>query len=227
MALLSHPVRGAAMWSGPAAVEMAGRLVGPADVAIRPGRQEATFRWGAGLRITGKVTDKGGRPVAGARVSAFEGFAAGNGVKTDLEGRYALEAGFVEGATFVLVEADGYVQVEASPTERPKDGVTEVVVDVTLEQAAVLSGRVVDPLGTPVAGARVRLLLGEAALGRFSLLMFQPVEGLSGEADGSSSTRSRRARAGPCRRATPATSTPPRSPWTWRAAPRPRSRTSC
>jgi protocatechuate 3,4-dioxygenase beta subunit len=142
-----------------------------AGVAVGTGN--VTFRLDRLGRISGRLLDTEGRPLAGSQVSArvFNGavrsggpssrlpdldrLGGGDAAETDAEGRF--ELGGVRPGT-VTLEARG-------PAHLPIEGYTVVVVagatvaNVTLraETGAVLVASVVDPLGKPVAGALVEV----------------------------------------------------------------------
>lgn len=142
--------------------------------ATAPGRQEARL---AGLEaqagqdlqgievvltpgavLAGRVLSPAGQPVPGAEVSLLpEGSATVSllsvgAVLSDEQGRYRLE-GISPGTHAVRAEHEEY-----RPVQRRLDVQAGAnTLDLTLEPGAALSGRVVDPLGAPVAGARVFL----------------------------------------------------------------------
>jgi hypothetical protein len=94
-------------------------------------------------RATFVVVDRDGAAIAGARVRAFADGRTLAEAHTDGRGRAALVA--VPAATPCVVDAFGYW---------PADAATADDVQVVLQPAAVLRGRVFDAEGAPCAGAR-------------------------------------------------------------------------
>ncbi len=124
-------------------------------VSVEAGRESVKdFVVGRGFVFTGRVTDKDtGEPVAGARVTLVA-----NERKlgiTDDEGRYTvqgLEWDLVVGA-FGEVKAQGYRN--GSFVFHNNNFNSPFTKDFTLRRAAEVNGRVLDPAGEKVAGARV------------------------------------------------------------------------
>lgn len=139
-------------------------LAGNAVLKVKPG-----------VRIAGIVTDAQGRPVAGARVWADAGEAAGCSrswdewtavrpggcmcgivADTDEQGRYALAA-ITPQVVAVYAAApghgpgSGYVNASASQVGE------RAPLDIQLTPATTLAGRVVDPQGQPIAGAYIAI----------------------------------------------------------------------
>ena len=116
-------------------------------------------------RITGRVIEEGiGTPIAGARVMLLPErpprtapFEPPPQAVTDADGRYAFE-GLAPGRYRLSVQQPGYVQqapftpppvVELGPDRM------QVQRDLALQRGAVITGRIVDQSGRPVAEARV------------------------------------------------------------------------
>ncbi|MGZ3427692.1 MAG: carboxypeptidase-like regulatory domain-containing protein, partial [Polyangia bacterium] len=129
--VLTAAVAAAAVVAGGALLMMhAGRrpLAGGRDGGVTAGG-----RWA----VAGRVVDRLGRPIAGARVQARP--AGGDGgawlvAATDVEGRYVLRLG--SGAPARLrVEADGFVVEELGDVEPPQAGL-----EFTLARRLALEG---------------------------------------------------------------------------------------
>lgn len=118
--------------------------------------------------IGGRVVDPEGRPVAGAIVYASDvtGFREipldeidpvdapwirRFETKTDASGRFTLQPE-ARGAVRVAVRASGFAPLDA---EKAVSGGGQDLGDFRLERSVVLSGRVVDSIGRPVAGAEL------------------------------------------------------------------------
>lgn len=100
-----------------------------------------------GARLSGLVTTDGGEPVAGAvlRVASARG-------ASDAEGRYRI-AGVPLGVQALRVAHPAYRTLTRELDVQPGEN----RVDVTVEQGAVVSGRVIDEEGAPRPGAAVAL----------------------------------------------------------------------
>jgi len=122
-------------------------------------RSELTLRLPdlARIAISGRVTDAAtGRPVRGARVWTFEGDTA----ESDADGRYSIEsAAFPSGGSPARLSAaaDGYAANVLALPRPAVDAARLDDVDVVLERAARVRGRVVDESGAAVAGACVNV----------------------------------------------------------------------
>lgn len=152
----------------------------PAEIAL------GDVRLVAAAFLEGRVTDERGAPVAGASVTLrpvdgdFMAFHEGppvEPVQTGADGQF--RSGHVAAGTRVnvSVEHPGYVDAHAPGVEVPR---AEPLL-VTLQAGRSLSGRVVDPSGKPVAGARLTPS-PETGLGSFAI---QSLRGPRTESDGS------------------------------------------
>jgi protocatechuate 3,4-dioxygenase beta subunit len=151
--------------------------------------------------LTGWVRKPDGSPLAGARVRAYwtscdygGGGTQGEAAETDAAGRYMI-AGIVPGGKYVVtVRAEGYAGNDYLHMKKAKPDPGDVVEvePVTLESGVVLTGRVVDRKGAPVANLKILLISVRNHLmhsvtdkdGRFKFdgVAAEPV-GLSGELD--------------------------------------------
>jgi hypothetical protein len=144
----------------------------PVELRVPEGGEPADVRLvlDRGARLSGLVTSDGGEPVAGAvlRVAAARG-------ASDAEGRYRI-AGVPLGIQALLVAHPDYRMLTRELDVQPGEN----RVDVTVEEGAAVSGRVVDEEGAPHPGATValrnrseRALRGYAAIsgagGRFEI----------------------------------------------------------
>jgi hypothetical protein len=100
--------------------------------------------------LAGRIFGPAGRPVSGARVEAARGVA-----ESDDEGRFRM-SGLVPGATVSLaVQAAGLRGGLPAVLVPPEGRSTRV--EIHLERAASLEGRLTDAAGRPIAGALVTL----------------------------------------------------------------------
>jgi protocatechuate 3,4-dioxygenase beta subunit len=123
--------------------------------------------------IRGRVTDPGGRPLAGAVVQAMRPGVAVSQATTDVNGRYDI-SGLAAGELRVRVSRTGYLAVEYgqqgaslpgrmvtvgpdSPTER---------VDVVVPRGSAIAGVVVDEYGEPLQDVEVTVLQVRSIAGR-------------------------------------------------------------
>lgn len=161
MLFLTHPDHGTATYSpmmsrmgGPAAA--GAMLKGPKEATIGTKKVTFEFELGTGITVTGRVTDENGDPIAGARVATLGTMGMGASTRTDADGRYELRN---QGppVRMVLVTKPGYVQKQGDPMRMMAAMRTEdFEQDVTLLEAASVSGRVLRADGKPAVGARVR-----------------------------------------------------------------------
>ncbi len=136
-----------------------------AITAARPGPPPA----GKERRVSGRVVDMAGQPVANATVYAAAGDGDFDGpaldeiepddtwfrradTKTDAQGRFALDPR-IEAQVRLAVRAPGFAPLDL---ERTISATTPDVGDLVLLPGVVLEGRVVDHAGRPVAGAELR-----------------------------------------------------------------------
>lgn len=105
-----------------------------------------------GHTLRGRVTEaKTGVPIVGARVG--EGWTASRSVTTDANGDYVFEGFSTQGYYEIDVTARGYGR--KGVTVREPDGPFPERLDVELEPARALAGRVLDTSGAPIEGAYV------------------------------------------------------------------------
>lgn len=145
-----------------------------APIAKRPDRDEASAEDEAARTLAGRVVDRAGRPVPGAKLF-FAGADVGIGgsiepdrlvragdrwssqvrtAEADAEGRYELEDHGWKTAR-VVVRAPGFAP-HRGELRRPARG--EDYPEVVLAPGVILEGRVVDHFGRPVEGAFVEAL---------------------------------------------------------------------
>lgn len=105
-----------------------------------------------GLKVTGKVTDKEGKPIAGAKIYDTEGYwwhSTKPFAATDARGQFQADAN--PGAATWTVQAPGYAPdlrvVSIKAGMRP--------VEFRLEPGRMIEGKVTDQAGKPIEGARV------------------------------------------------------------------------
>lgn len=120
-------------------------------------------------RVVGRIADVRGLPVSGAEVGLSAGGFGGLAIAlseegpvpgrrvdastvTDERGHFALEAS--PGSAALDVRCSGFAILRRPDVEVPADGELDLGT-LTLEQAVVLSGRVVDPLGRGIADVQL------------------------------------------------------------------------
>jgi protocatechuate 3,4-dioxygenase beta subunit len=146
----------------------------PEGVAVRDERAAAADKAGAAAdSFTGRVTDiRTGKPVAGADVEAVKSVASPQGgyeaqkvaaAVTDGDGNYRLD-NLGTGAITLNIRADGFASRAVSPARDEQPAYQ--VVDVELSPQAVVSGRVFDEQGEPLAGVIVSTTTALAIDGR-------------------------------------------------------------
>jgi hypothetical protein len=138
------------------------------------GREYTTRVWeSTGRDITGTVTrSPGGAPVEGAAVVLYQKYSDANPMKalaatvTAIDGSYAFDAfpgityvvGFSDPAAVLFGEwAGGWPTYLSHPAATALLPGAKLVIDGRLHEAAGVAGRVVDRVGSPVAGATVRV----------------------------------------------------------------------
>jgi RNA polymerase sigma-70 factor (ECF subfamily) len=151
----------------------------PPPAAATPERSDLAATGAPALRITGRVVDPAGHPVARAMVACCAAdteepllpSADPGAVASDGEGRFALFVSDATRAYQVYAQAEGFSPASATDVRAGSE------ITLTLRDARALTGTVRDLTQRPVAGARVqwRWLLGAVRVER---------EGTSG-ADGS------------------------------------------
>lgn len=115
----------------------------PATVRVRDGKARIVLK--PGVRITGRVVDEAGKPVAEARVWCRDG----SSTESVTDGGFEVLAP-AEDEVRLGVRHPGYRSSE-TPIELPAD---EVV--LVLKRGAIVSGRVTFPNGRSVVGARLQ-----------------------------------------------------------------------
>ena len=153
-----------------------------AKVPLDPSRDDAAVRLRRGPEVTARVITKDGAPVAGATVwwTTLGSFRRGGPVVTDAAGRARIEgmkpgrahvfvadrawasAGLEESARSALWGLDeGFQALGSSSARPPREGLFEVAasgevtLDIAVERAREIRGRVTDEHGAPVEGALV------------------------------------------------------------------------
>ena len=106
-----------------------------------------------GVFLSGRVTDRAGRPLPEVNINASSNQAFGGGTQTDLDGKYRLA--LRPDVYFIYVSPrpnTAYVPQRAEQVEMKG----ERTLDFTLDEGIVLSGRVTDAEGTPLNEAHIR-----------------------------------------------------------------------
>lgn len=140
------------------------RDLAPAEIAgvEAPTAEPVRLRLVRPRSLEGRVKDRHGEPVAGARLHFSEaaGSPLGGGwarqpaqATSDAEGRFVL-SGLKPGTAYVTATATGYRTRSAQPVEIPEEGQAPPL-EITLEPGTFLEGTVRDSRGEPVPGARV------------------------------------------------------------------------
>lgn len=114
------------------------------------------------IEVRGRVRDPAGRALVRARVrwDGSRSLSTDRITRTDSDGRFAFAA--PPGELFLVVTAPGWrphrerVELERGAPQRP--------LEVALERGRTFTGRVVDPDGRPLAGARVEVTVDRAGL---------------------------------------------------------------
>ncbi len=122
-----------------------------------------------GVPVSGVVVDHGGKPVVGALVGArpaakiYSGLdLSKDGVKSDGRGRFTIPA-VAAGSHRFFASLEGYPTAQTEPISIAGDSAFGGV-EIRFEEAAKLSGRVVEGSETPVPWAQVRVI-GDPAAG--------------------------------------------------------------
>jgi thiol-disulfide isomerase/thioredoxin len=121
---------------------------------------EQTVTLPKALRISGKVTDRAGRPIKGVTAIPVLEFRPGhllverNKAKGPFAGTYSIEADRTDVSYRVRIEAPGY---RSAMSDIAKVGMAGPTFDFQLEAAPPVEGRIVDPGGEAVKGASVYL----------------------------------------------------------------------
>ncbi len=111
------------------------------------GKQTIKITLPTGRPIRGLVTDaETGQPIAGARIGS--NWTLSFPTTTDDRGAYEWPGWTAKGTSVLTAMADGYAPLQLRVGD-------ETVLDFALVPGRTLSGRVLDPGGAPIAGARV------------------------------------------------------------------------
>ena len=174
MMFFNHEARGNAMFNPMMATMMGagGILEGPKDTTIKGRSTTLVFHLKVGATVRGKVTAPGGKPVVGARVSTLGMMGLGGSTTSDGEGLYEMRNQSTP-ITAVLVSASGFVQERSvgggfGGIHKPDEN-GQITIDVKMQAAASVAGRVVDGKGKPLAGVEVKIG-GGGGLGALSML---------------------------------------------------------
>ncbi len=123
----------------------------PGDLKLDDLRAEqAVMVLAQGITVTGRVTDLAGKPIAGAELLAGSDYFARDWTQTDEAGHFEFRHLRSLNQSFLLtVQAPGF-----APQRRELPSVKDLApVDLVLEPASLLIGRVVDSAGRPIADA--------------------------------------------------------------------------
>lgn len=140
---LAMPAAAAVAAPRPSSAEIANVLPSAAS-----DRDEAE-RHAAGARIRGRTLDGEGAALPGIAVVCTNGTAT----RSDNDGRFEI-AGIAPGSCSMLAEGDGCVAVPSGPIQLRGQEVVDGI-ELVLERACFVAGRVATPDGMPLAGARV------------------------------------------------------------------------
>ncbi len=162
MVHVSHAALGGGLYAPRmnAMMGMASAVQGPEQFEIEAGSNTLSLTLGTGLTVTGQVRDRDGKPLAGARCSVIGMLGMGGEGISDAQGRYEFRTGTPP--NLILVALPGYVQVLDHETmmqmggEPTRDEQGRYVIDLVMEPAAAIAGRVLDEGGRPLAGVQVR-----------------------------------------------------------------------
>lgn len=122
---------------------------------IEGGTRQLDWSLAAGLELAGQIVDAERRPVAGARISAFDGDnrAVGDGVRSDASGHFLLQ-GVAAGPLRVVGESDSQPVAETA-TVVPAAGAEPPAVLLVCPAAASVEGRLLGASFEALARAQV------------------------------------------------------------------------
>ena len=163
--------------------DFAGGASAPVVIALGASREGIEVLMTRGVRIRGVVRDERGDPIVAARVTASSAGPMPAAAHTDPAGRFVLPP--LTGKTTLTASASGYAAATLEIAEPDGEEVA-----FQLERAdGSIAGRVADPAGFPLRGARVsvrgqaaaavtddggRFELGNLARGRFEIIVRHP-----------------------------------------------------
>jgi RNA polymerase sigma factor (sigma-70 family) len=125
--------------------------------------ENVDFSFEPGVRVSGIVVSADGEPVAGARVGAMiAGMPGAEHATTKADGTFLLRLKM--GGSDLLVQArnEAFESKALEPLVLPSEGLEGLVLMLTEEKSASISGTVVNPRGIPITGAHIHLSRGKA-----------------------------------------------------------------
>jgi len=129
---------------------------------LMQGQEGITLELRPNTVVEGRVVDESGAPVAGASVRSMSGMLFGDGprrggeAETDESGAFRLE-GLSPGQIHLIARAEDRPLRGTPEPVTVGEGETVSGIEIVLARAARITGVIVDPAGTPLAGATIRL----------------------------------------------------------------------